>query len=369
MSKPRPVFSNRILLITRRCVARTFLFGENTEATNIFKYFLALAAARFDVEIHAFVLMSNHYHIVLTDRHGCHPAFTCWLNGMVARFVNSMSGREDALWDGRQVNVVDLLDPDAVARKISYVLTNPIRAGLRADPTHVSSYLKNDRDTSEFATIRPDVLASTRTDWPLIAELLLRPPAEGPISGQPLDLEALVTQYVDATLKALQRPKEPSGAARAPAATAAKTIPSGERPAARPYRPARRPGLTPRVASADPAARLDYMSMIRRFERLHRNARLAAEDQPDIANYPPGTYRGRVRHGRAPTLSCVGVKATAVDPAESSMAETGGRPRGTDDQTSPHPQQATGEPGLSAREKQQPTGEGETSETPDDNGD
>ena len=70
MSLPRQVLANQTYLLTRRCMGRRFLLRPDKRLNNLFVYCLALAAQKYGIQIHAFCVMSNHYHLVLTDTEG-----------------------------------------------------------------------------------------------------------------------------------------------------------------------------------------------------------------------------------------------------------------------------------------------------------
>ena len=130
MTPPRPILPQKTYLITRRTVDRKFLLGPSEEVNQFFQYCLAYAAPNFDIEIHAFCFLSNHYHIVLTDTLGKLPDFMEWLNGVVARRLNAYYGRYGCVFDSDDYSMVELLDPQAVLEKMVYTLVNPVAAGL-----------------------------------------------------------------------------------------------------------------------------------------------------------------------------------------------------------------------------------------------
>ena len=85
MSRPRQVFPGEVVLGTRRCIERRFLLRPDRVTSDIFLYCLARAARLTGVELHEFVVLSNHYHVVLTDVHGNRPEFFRELNQLVGR--------------------------------------------------------------------------------------------------------------------------------------------------------------------------------------------------------------------------------------------------------------------------------------------
>ena len=133
MTKPRAIVGGTTYLITRRCVQREFWLRPGRVTNEIFQYSLAAAAKRYRLAVHAVCVMSNHYHLVVTDREGRLPEFEAWLNRALARALNVVHGRREALWRAGSYNAVELLDAETVFEKMVYVLVNPVAAGLVAE--------------------------------------------------------------------------------------------------------------------------------------------------------------------------------------------------------------------------------------------
>jgi REP element-mobilizing transposase RayT len=130
MSQPRQFFKGVTYLITRRCTQRQFLLRPSKKVNEILLFCLAAAAEKFGTRVHAFVFMSNHYHLVVTDPHGRLDAFLHWLNTHISRSLNAFHGRSENLFDTRQTNVVPVVTAADVLEKIVYVLANPVAAAL-----------------------------------------------------------------------------------------------------------------------------------------------------------------------------------------------------------------------------------------------
>ncbi len=130
LSRPRSVLPNRTYLVTRRCLQRQFLLLPSPIVNAVFLYCLAYAAGLFEVKIHAFCVLSNHFHLVLTDTKGILPRFMQWLDGTLARCLNSHYGRLEYFWAPGTYNRVELIDPEDILEKMVYTLTNPVAAGL-----------------------------------------------------------------------------------------------------------------------------------------------------------------------------------------------------------------------------------------------
>ena len=93
MSAPRPVIPGKTYLLSRRCFERRFFLRPSAKINQIFEFCLAIAAERTGVLVHAYCVLSNHYHLIATDPHGNLPVFMHWLNEYVAKCVNADLGR------------------------------------------------------------------------------------------------------------------------------------------------------------------------------------------------------------------------------------------------------------------------------------
>jgi REP-associated tyrosine transposase len=95
--------------------------------------------------VHAFVLMTNHVHIVVTPR--CEDDISIFMKKVAqrfTRFVNKTHARTGTLWEGRFKS--SLIDSERyLLRCYRYVEMNPVRAKLVDHPARYpwSSYLHN----------------------------------------------------------------------------------------------------------------------------------------------------------------------------------------------------------------------------------
>ena len=110
---------------------------------------------RFEVDVHAYVLMPNHFHLLLTPRaeQGL-PQFMQAVGRSYVRYFNNRHGRSGTLWEGRYRGTVLQAEDWLIPTMISMDL-NPVRAGLvtRAGDWPWSSYAAN-------AGLRNDALIS-----------------------------------------------------------------------------------------------------------------------------------------------------------------------------------------------------------------
>lgn len=129
MSYPRMIFPGKTYLLTRRTLRRYFLLIPDDEMRGLIEYSLAVAANRYEMQVHAFCAMSTHIHIVLTDTHGRLSFFLAYFHRLVAMGTKILRKWEGSMWDSEQTSAVVLLTREAIVQKIAYVLANPVAAG------------------------------------------------------------------------------------------------------------------------------------------------------------------------------------------------------------------------------------------------
>src|SRR5438067_1746596 len=95
---------------------------------------LAEAAARRRCQIHAYVLMTNHVHLLVTpSAPGAIGAMMQDVGRRYVRVINTIHGRTGTLWEGRfRSSLIDCENYLLTCHR--YIELNPVRAGLVADP-------------------------------------------------------------------------------------------------------------------------------------------------------------------------------------------------------------------------------------------
>jgi putative transposase len=93
-----------------------------------------MAAKRHRVEVHAYVLMTNHYHLIVTasNAEGLRLMMQDLGREYVVRY-NKRHGRIGTLWTGRY-RAIPLRDERYWLTCLRYVEQNPVRAQLAATP-------------------------------------------------------------------------------------------------------------------------------------------------------------------------------------------------------------------------------------------
>ena len=104
----------------------TFLCDEDREG---FLELVGECRRRWDVETHALVLMTNHYHLLVHDIGARLSRAMRHLNGVYTQRFNVRHGRDGALFRGRYRSRV-VQEERYLAEIVRYIHTNPIRAGM-----------------------------------------------------------------------------------------------------------------------------------------------------------------------------------------------------------------------------------------------
>ena len=106
-------------------------------AAKDFQKFLDLmevSASEFKVAVHAYVLMGNHVHFLLTPSTADGlPLMMQFIGRSYVRYFNQMHARSGTLWEGRYKSSVIQTDRYLLAC-MAYLDLNPVRAGLATAP-------------------------------------------------------------------------------------------------------------------------------------------------------------------------------------------------------------------------------------------
>jgi REP element-mobilizing transposase RayT len=130
MTAPRQILRGTTYFVTRRCTQRQFLLRPSRATNQVVQYLLAVAAERYGIELHAYCVMSNHFHLVVTDPDARLPACLQYFDGLAGRALNKLLGRREHFWGSDTFSAVELTDPQSIVDKVAYTLANPVAAGL-----------------------------------------------------------------------------------------------------------------------------------------------------------------------------------------------------------------------------------------------
>ena len=186
---PRVVLPGHTLHLIQRGNNRVACFVDDEDRKRYLAALL-LVSERARCAIHAYVLMKNHAHLLVTAEDAHSPARMMQaLGSRYVRYFNDRHGRTGTLWEGRYRS--SLIDSERYFLRCSrYIETNPVRAGLVDSPAHFrwSSFRSN-------ANGQPDPLLRPHPVYLALGRSILsRREAYGALFGIPLtphELEAI----------------------------------------------------------------------------------------------------------------------------------------------------------------------------------
>jgi len=134
MPRPRRFFDPGVSLhVIHRGNNRMTVFNDDADF-ELFLMYLQRATNRFAVDVHAFVLMSNHYHLIVTPSDPKGLAASMKLaNGSYVQYFNKKHGRIGTLWNGR-FRAIGLHDRVYWLTCLRYIELNPVAAQIVTSP-------------------------------------------------------------------------------------------------------------------------------------------------------------------------------------------------------------------------------------------
>lgn len=290
MTAPRQILPGAAYLITRRCTQREFLLRPSELTNQIILYVLGVAAQRTGVIVHAYCVMSNHLHLVLTDVYGRLPDFEHFLDGISARAMNRALGRRQGFWDDDGYSAVVLATAVAMIDAAAYVLANPVAAGLVSSGSEWPGLWSGVERIGGAALVaeKPGVFFRKKGPMPAAATLQLAPPTGFTAEEYRAAVASALAGREAVARAEMAAKKRPFLGARRVLELSTNT---------RAARPEPRGRFHPVVAARDPSAYFEVLRRIADFVVHYRAARaLFIQGVRDVV-FPPGTYGLRVSCG------------------------------------------------------------------------
>jgi putative transposase len=142
--KPRFYLPHVPVHVVQRGHSRNPVFFEAQDYAT-YAHWLKEAAAKYQVAIHAFVLMTNHIHLLLTADEGqAISAFMQYLGRRYVPYINHKYGKSGSIWEGRyKASLVQ--EENYFLKVMKYIELNPVRANMVELPNHYrwSSFCHN----------------------------------------------------------------------------------------------------------------------------------------------------------------------------------------------------------------------------------
>jgi REP element-mobilizing transposase RayT len=196
MARPlRLEFAGALYHITARGNERRSIFPDDADADRaMFLDVLAATCERFNWIVHAYCLMTNHYHLLVETPDANLSQGMRQINGVYTQRVNRTHGRVGHLFQGRFKAI--LVERDSYLLELArYVVLNPVRAGMVTAPgdwpwssyratvgqVAVPTFLETDWLLQTFAEDRASAIAGYRR---FVAEGIGAPSPWQAVKGQ-----------------------------------------------------------------------------------------------------------------------------------------------------------------------------------------
>jgi len=142
--KPRFYLSGVPVHIVHRGHSRSPVFFEDQDYST-YLYWLRKAAEKYDLSIHAFVLMTNHTHLLVTPTLGENVSlFMQYIGRRYVPYINHKYGKSGSIWEGRYKACL-VQEESYFLSVMRYIEFNPVRANMLESPSHYrwSSFCHN----------------------------------------------------------------------------------------------------------------------------------------------------------------------------------------------------------------------------------
>ncbi len=291
VTAPRQIIAGATHLITRRVSERRFMLRPSRGATAILGYLLAVISERYGILLHVVCVLSNHLHIVLTDPQTRLPDFERDLDSLIARNINRLLGRSEALFERDSYSDVKPEADSDVLAKMVYVLANPVAAGLVRHGREWPGLWSDPRLIGGEGIVfeRPKGFFRENGPMPATARLRFHPPPG--FEDDPDFIPALLRQLEEAEDHAAaelgKSGRSFMGVARVLA----------QKWYARPKSADPRRGLNPQVACRNKWKRMEALLRLKSFRAEYRETLAKWKTGRRDVLFPPGTWLMRVQYG------------------------------------------------------------------------
>lgn len=121
--------------VTNRTVQRRMLMAPSKQLRKITLGALGRAQRRYGVEIHAFVFLSNHYHLLVSVEDVRQlSAFVGYFESKLAKEIGRLTGWRDKIWARRYQDTPISNETAAQVARLHYILSNGVKEHLVAHP-------------------------------------------------------------------------------------------------------------------------------------------------------------------------------------------------------------------------------------------
>ncbi len=298
---PRYIVPGQTGLVSVRCTGRMMRLRPDPDTVRIIRYCLGAVSDAYHgrIALHEYCFLSNHYHLLLTDRAGCLPDFMRDLNSLISRCLNAHRGLSGANFEKHYNFTVDLA-PEKVLEHAVYVLGNPVEADLVARCAEWPGVSSRNMQYGQPVQVDRPALGlwkgtdgrAPRTKFPEQVELVLeRPPVEPGSSDE--TVRNLVFERLRQVERACAKERKASGR-HVLGARAAQRVHYDARP-----KPETMFQREPSFAGVTGEARKAVVAALTAFRRAYCEASARFRAGVRDVVFPLGTWLLRVRFGVA----------------------------------------------------------------------
>jgi REP-associated tyrosine transposase len=293
MSLPRPYRPQTTYLLTRRTLERRFFLNPDPQTARTLLFTIAFYATKHGIKVHAFVFMSNHIHLVVTDMRGNLPDFTRDLYSTVARVMNKKMHRREIFWASGTGGATVLIGEQTIVEKIAYTITNPVAAGVV--PLHTRWKLNQNHSKIPLLSTLGAIKRRKRNRLPrpknyfkaqgsAVADygiLTLEPPPE-------MDEEKFYQELESCVKKKEKELQELHKHSNKPFLGMKNSIQTG--PQYMPLKTEKNSQLNPLLACSDPTRLIGEKIILKQFRHAHKECRIKVLAGKRAVIFPEGTY-------------------------------------------------------------------------------
>ncbi len=293
MSEARPIYKDVSMMLTRGVHGRVFLLKPSDEVNQLIRYVTAVMAKKWSIQLHSIVVMSNHWHLCITDRLRNVVDFQRDCHSFISRALNARHGESDSIWSSHKPSRVETVTPNDLVDEIAYTMANPVEAG---GVHHGKEWpgVRHSWPCKPIVVEKPSYFfrgIEVGGKWPRTAELVFaRPPGFESISD--LELEVEVAEAIEAKEKSCRSLNLGRGLCYL-----GRTAVLAQSRHRRAVRKRERCKMSPKIACKDRAKLLDKISDNRFWLVEYKSALKRWRAGEKEVHFPRGTYLMRVLYG------------------------------------------------------------------------
>ena len=144
--------------VVNRGVEQRIVYKDD-EDFETFMELLCSGCSLYGIKLHDYVLMSNHYHLLIETTKENLSAYMKYLNASYAIYFNKKYKRSGHLWQGRFKSWY-VTDEAYLYTLISYIEHNPVKAGMvqRVGDYHYSAYSAFIEEATPIQCLRESIM-------------------------------------------------------------------------------------------------------------------------------------------------------------------------------------------------------------------